>query len=96
MAISVDRTLRDLLKRDCCQVPLCNCRRECSFSSETMEQNTGSFRRNRTQPSEHSTCTDKENQSKEKDMGTSVFVNHGKSLDLGDLVPKGFVMLVKS
>ena len=46
-----------------------------------MEQNTGSFRRNRTQPSEHSTCTDKENQSKEKDMGTSVFVNHGKSLD---------------
>lgn len=61
-----------------------------------MEQNTGSFRRNRTQPSEHSTCTDKENQSKEKDMGTSVFVNHGKSLDLGDLVPKGFVMLVKS
>nr|XP_023915641.1 uncharacterized protein LOC112027201 isoform X1 [Quercus suber]POF06529.1 hypothetical protein CFP56_44632 [Quercus suber] len=55
---------------------MCTTRRECSFSSETMDQNNGSFCCNRTQPSEHSTCTDKENQSKEKDMGTSVFVNH--------------------
>ncbi|GMY09282.1 geraniol 8-hydroxylase-like [Fagus crenata] len=51
-------------------------RREWSFGSETMEPNTGSLRCNRTQPLEHSTCTDKENQPTDKDMGTSVFVNH--------------------
>ena len=59
-----------------------------------MEPNTGSLRCNRTQPLEHSTSTDKENQPTDKDMGTSVFVNHGKSLDLGDLVPKGFIILL--
>jgi hypothetical protein len=50
-----------------------------------MEVNTGSFCCNGKQPLEHSLPSDKEKQPTEKDLSTSIFVNHGKSLDLGDL-----------
>ncbi|KAG7998458.1 hypothetical protein I3843_01G260300 [Carya illinoinensis] len=49
---------------------------EWSFNSETMELNTGGFCCNGKQPSGHSTSTDKEKQPLEKDLSTSIFVNH--------------------
>lgn len=85
MTISVNRTLGWLLKRNSCQQPLFPCRREWSFSSGKMEVDTGSFCCNGKQPSEHSLSTDKEKQPTEKELSTSVFVNHGKSLDFGDM-----------
>ncbi|KAB1219027.1 hypothetical protein CJ030_MR3G015057 [Morella rubra] len=59
-----------------CQQPLCHCRRECSFTSETTDLSTGSFYRNSKQPLEHSTPTDTTKQLVEKDLSPSVFVNH--------------------
>lgn len=94
--MSVNRTLGGLLERNSCQQSLCHCRMEWSFNSETMELNTGGFCCNGKQPSGHSTSTDKEKQPLEKDLSTSIFVNHGKSLALGDLVPNNcFIILVK-
>ncbi|KAG2729772.1 hypothetical protein I3760_01G265600 [Carya illinoinensis] len=75
--MSVNRTLGGLLERNSCQQSLCHCRMEWSFNSETMELNTGGFCCNGKQPSGHSTSTDKEKQPLEKDLSTSIFVNHG-------------------
>ncbi|KAG2729774.1 hypothetical protein I3760_01G265600 [Carya illinoinensis] len=74
--MSVNRTLGGLLERNSCQQSLCHCRMEWSFNSETMELNTGGFCCNGKQPSGHSTSTDKEKQPLEKDLSTSIFVNH--------------------
>jgi len=55
---------------------MCTTRMEWSFGSGTMEVNTGSFCCNGKQPLEHSLSTDREKQPTEKDLSTSVFVNH--------------------
>lgn len=54
--------------------------RECSFSFEKMEVNDRNSRSNEKKPMDYSASANVKNVPMEKNVGASVFVNHGKSL----------------
>ncbi|GAV60742.1 DUF4050 domain-containing protein [Cephalotus follicularis] len=74
-AISFDRTLKEQIKRNTCQQLPCQCGKEWSSNSESMEIDTGSHS-NEQRPLECSTSANEGKEPTEKDKNTSLFVNH--------------------
>lgn len=78
MAISFNRKLKDLAERSACHHLLCHCGREWSFCFEKMEVNARSSHSNEKKSVDYSASANERNMSMEKNVDTSVFVNHGE------------------